>query len=207
MLKWMSEIHHLIWPWKIHTKQDDIIKWKHFPRNWPFVRGIHRLPMNSPHKGQWRGALMLSLICAWINGWVNNGEAGDWDAIVLIMTSPQWSIGSWMEHIKAEFVGELIYSFVKMLVPSQFIHGTLLSEMSSSMLSSDIFKILFAILSVFCANFFDADKTLLSNEHILLKFKSRAKIQIVEIQYWQNCKVLSMDLLAQHILWNIHLKS
>ena len=35
------------------------------------------VPVNSPHKGQWRGALMLSLICVWINGWVNNGEAGD----------------------------------------------------------------------------------------------------------------------------------
>ena len=44
---------------------------------WPFVRGIHRSPVNSPHKGQWRGALMVSLICAWINGWVNNREAGD----------------------------------------------------------------------------------------------------------------------------------
>ena len=33
--------------------------------------------VNSPHKGQWRGALMFSLICAWINGWVNNREAGD----------------------------------------------------------------------------------------------------------------------------------
>ena len=22
--------------------QDDVIKWKHFPRYWPFVRGIHR---------------------------------------------------------------------------------------------------------------------------------------------------------------------
>ena len=32
---------------------------------------------NSPHKGKWRGALMFSFICAWINGWVNNGEAGD----------------------------------------------------------------------------------------------------------------------------------
>ena len=29
------------------------------------------------HKGQWRGALMFSLICAWINGWVNNRGAGD----------------------------------------------------------------------------------------------------------------------------------
>ena len=42
---------------------DDVIKWKHFPRNWPFVRGIHRSPVNSPHKDQWRGALMFSLIC------------------------------------------------------------------------------------------------------------------------------------------------
>ena len=41
------------------------------------MRGIHRSPVNSPHKGQWRGALMFSLICAWINGWVNNREAVD----------------------------------------------------------------------------------------------------------------------------------
>ena len=39
--------------------------------------GIHRSPVNSPHKGQWREALMFSLICAWINYWVNNREAGD----------------------------------------------------------------------------------------------------------------------------------
>ena len=55
----------------------DVIKWKHFPRYWPFVRGIHRSPVNSPHKGQWRGALMFSVICVWINGWVNNRKAGD----------------------------------------------------------------------------------------------------------------------------------
>ena len=29
------------------------------------------------HKGQWHGALMFSLICTWINGWVNNRDAGD----------------------------------------------------------------------------------------------------------------------------------
>ena len=56
---------------------DDVIKWKHFPRYWPFVRGIHRSPVNSPHKGQWRGTLVFSLICVWINGWVNNVQAGD----------------------------------------------------------------------------------------------------------------------------------
>ena len=31
---------------------DDVIKWKHFPRYWPIVWGIHRSPVNSPHKGQ-----------------------------------------------------------------------------------------------------------------------------------------------------------
>ena len=56
---------------------DDVIKWKHFPRYWPFVQGIHRSPVNSPHKGQWCGALMFPLICAWINGWAHNREAGD----------------------------------------------------------------------------------------------------------------------------------
>ena len=44
---------------------DDVIKGGNFPRYWPFVRGIHRSPVNSPHKGQSRGALMFSLICAW----------------------------------------------------------------------------------------------------------------------------------------------
>ena len=60
-----------------YGSHDDVINWKHFPRYWPFVRGIHRSPVNSPDKGQWRGALMFSLICAWINGWVNNREADD----------------------------------------------------------------------------------------------------------------------------------
>ena len=59
------------------TNHDDVIKWKHFLRYWPFVRGIHRSPVNSPHKGQWRGALMFSLIWIWINGWVNTREADD----------------------------------------------------------------------------------------------------------------------------------
>ena len=61
----------------MNSIHDDVIKWKRFPRYWPFVRGIHRSPVNSPHKGQWRGDLMFYLICAWISGWVNNCEAGD----------------------------------------------------------------------------------------------------------------------------------
>ena len=55
---------------------DDVIKWKHCPRYGPFVRGIPRSPVISPHKGQWRGALIFSLICVWINDWVKNRKAG-----------------------------------------------------------------------------------------------------------------------------------
>ena len=50
----------------------DVIKWKHFPRCWPFVWGIHWSLVNSPHKGQWCVALVFSLICTWTNHWVNN---------------------------------------------------------------------------------------------------------------------------------------
>ena len=46
-----------------------------YPRYWPFVRGIHRWPVNSLHKGQRRGALMFSF--TGINVWANNGEVGD----------------------------------------------------------------------------------------------------------------------------------
>ena len=55
------------------TLHDDIIKWKHFPRYWPFVRGIHWSTVDSPHKGQRSGALMHPLICVWTNGWANRG--------------------------------------------------------------------------------------------------------------------------------------
>ena len=43
-------------------------------RYWPFVRGIYRSPVNSPRKGQWRGVLIFSFICAWINGWVSRTQ-------------------------------------------------------------------------------------------------------------------------------------
>ena len=68
--------------WKTRTSAfciiyDDVITWKIFRVTGRFVRGIHRPPVNSPHKDQWRGTLMFSLICVWINDWVNNREAGD----------------------------------------------------------------------------------------------------------------------------------
>ena len=61
--------------------------------------GNSPVPVNSPHKGQWREALMFSLICAWLNDWVNNREAGDlrrhrghYDVNIMIQVS---------HHIKA----------------------------------------------------------------------------------------------------------
>ena len=62
--------------WNTWT-HDDVITWEYFLRYWPFVRGIHRWPANSPHKDQWRGALMFSLIYAWTDDWANNRDAGD----------------------------------------------------------------------------------------------------------------------------------
>ena len=50
---------------------------EHLLRYWPFAKGIHRWPVDSLHKGQWRGALTVFFICAWINGWGNNRDAVD----------------------------------------------------------------------------------------------------------------------------------
>ena len=93
------------WLHEMETFHDDVIKWTHFPRYWPFVRGIHRSQVNSPHKDQWPGALMFSLIFVWINNWVNNREAGDlrrhrshYDVTVMFrVTGPLWwdSTGPW----------------------------------------------------------------------------------------------------------------
>ena len=81
----------IIWPHSdtliITWLHDDVIKWKHFPRNWPFVQGIHRSPVNSPRKGQWRRA--------WCFLWSTPEQTLEetletpvvWEAIMLIMTS------------------------------------------------------------------------------------------------------------------------
>ena len=56
---------------------DDVIKWKHLPRYWPVVGRIHRSSMDSPHKDQWLGPLMISLKCTWTNNWANNRDPDD----------------------------------------------------------------------------------------------------------------------------------
>ena len=71
--------------------------------------GNSPVPVTSPHLGQWRGALMFSLLCVWINDWVNNREAGDlrrhrghYDVIVMAsvcvceITNGSKATNSWM---------------------------------------------------------------------------------------------------------------
>ena len=55
--------------------------------------GNSPVPVNSPHKRPVTRSFDVSLICVWINGWVNNGEAGDvrryrphYDVIVMYRT-------------------------------------------------------------------------------------------------------------------------
>ena len=58
---------------------DDVINWKHFPRYCPFVRWIPRSPVNSPHKGQWHGALVffcLKRLSKQLGGWLFETPSG-----------------------------------------------------------------------------------------------------------------------------------
>ena len=68
---------------------DDVIKWKHFPRYWPFVRGIQRSPVNFPHKGQWRRNSMFSLIWGW---WFETPSRPVWRHCNDICTDNHWSV-------------------------------------------------------------------------------------------------------------------
>ena len=83
---------------KVH---DDVIKWKHFPRNWPLVWGIHHSPVNFPYKCQWPGALIFSLIFAlnkrlskqsW-GWWFETPSHSLWRHCNVVARS--WEYGSW----------------------------------------------------------------------------------------------------------------
>ena len=66
----------MAWSWWRHQMEK-------FPFYWPFVRGIHRWPVDSPHKGQWHGAFMFFMMflwfsfCAWTSGWAINRDVSD----------------------------------------------------------------------------------------------------------------------------------
>ena len=92
----------------------------------PLWGGSHRSPADSPHKGQWRGTLMYTLIYAWTNGGANNRDAGNlrrhcahYDVIVMrhftihkgilwctMMTSSDGNIFRVTGHLCGEFTGD-----------------------------------------------------------------------------------------------------
>ena len=88
---------------------DDVIKQIDFPRYWTFVKGIYRLPVDSPHKGQWRGALMFSLMCAWTNRWVNNRDASDLRRhrahcnVIAMMRNAHHCISTWIIEARTKW--------------------------------------------------------------------------------------------------------
>ena len=65
---------HYPQPYPLH---DEIIKWKHFPRYWLFYSGNSPVTGEFPAQGPVTQSFDFSLICAWINDWVNNREADD----------------------------------------------------------------------------------------------------------------------------------
>ena len=88
-------------PWRTTHHWYDVIKSKHSSRYCSFVRGIHRSPADSHQKGQWRGALMFSLICAWINAWANNRDASD------LRHHPAYydvTVMCWLEYLSIYYV-------------------------------------------------------------------------------------------------------
>ena len=92
--------------------------------------GNSPVPGEFPHKGQWRRALVFSLICARINSWVHNGEAGDlrrhrghYDVIVMDVTWAAWRFKSAatplvippsaQPHIKENITVPRYWSFIR----------------------------------------------------------------------------------------------
>ena len=73
----MTEVFFRFWTCNANISHDDVIKWKHFPRYWPFVRGIHRSPVNYPTKANDAELWYFILIYALTNVWINTRDAGD----------------------------------------------------------------------------------------------------------------------------------
>ena len=89
-----NTISHITQPWWLHYMET-------FSALLALCAGNSPVTGEFPHKGQWCRALMFSLICAWIRGWVNNREAGDlrchrthYDVIVMALTTVKHRTGA-----------------------------------------------------------------------------------------------------------------
>ena len=114
--------------WRENNKYVVVLEWNQVCSWWrhqmeafsallALCAGNSPVPVNSPHKGQWRGALMFSLICVWINDWVNNREAGDlrrhrghYDVIVMCRFRVSSNLKPLTKKITVHHVTELLSS-------------------------------------------------------------------------------------------------
>ena len=121
--------------WRIagfHHTHDDVINGNIF-RVTGHLCGEFRSPVNSPHKGQWRAALMFSLICARLNGWVNNGEAGDlrhhrahYDVTVMSVNNADSISMSWRSHAMQSLMFSNVANVLSYFIIMTFPHTVLL---------------------------------------------------------------------------------
>ena len=81
---------------------EDVAKWKHFQCYWPFVRGIHRSALDTPHEGQ-----NVELCFLWCAPEQTTEQTMEmlviWDAMALIVT-PLWCGKTSTKHNKARTV-------------------------------------------------------------------------------------------------------
>ena len=100
-------------------------------------------PVNSPYKGRWRGALMFSLICVWINDWINNREAGDlrrYDAHYNVM---QWYLILFPHNMPDAHCWNVIVVMIYSYIYAYLVFGNMM-EIVFNMLTSwngDIFRV------------------------------------------------------------------
>ena len=83
----------------VRLPRDDVIKWKHFPRYWSFVREFTGDRWNPRTKAS-DAELWCFLWSAWINSSVNNGDADDlrchrihYDVTVMFVGDLSYSFG------------------------------------------------------------------------------------------------------------------
>ena len=105
--RWMLDGRSLPWHCvNITGTHDDVIKWKHVPRCWLFVWGIHRWPVNSLHNGQWRRALMFFFYLSLDKGlstqsrrrWFETPSRSLWRHCHVVYICPIFKSSSWWRH-------------------------------------------------------------------------------------------------------------
>ena len=83
----------------------------------------------------WRGPMMFSLICVWINGWVNNREAGDlrrhrghYDVIVMMMMNNVVSTLLLLNNTHMWLLSRWVIGKQSRHISTQRAHGTIITS-------------------------------------------------------------------------------